>query len=339
MDNYKAKLLLERTKDLWPYILGYNGINASYLKNKHGPCPVCGGKDRFRFDNKQGNGTFFCNQCGAGNGIKLLALYRQCSFTDAIKIIAQILGEEDLRQNCSSKPKPISKILKELPLINSEYQINHTELEKRRNQLKRIWRQAKSISLGDPVDCYLKNRGIRLNTFPSVLRYHPQLSYFENGKLVGQFPAMLALIQNNCNESINIHRTYLSNGQKANVSAPKKLMSPIPSISSLGSAIKLYKPTSGKLAIAEGIETALAFNIATQLPIWAGMSAGGMERIILPPDVKEIIIASDNDASGRGQQAAYRLAKRLLAEGRTVKCVIPPITGEDFADMLLEEIQ
>ncbi len=26
---------------------------------------LCGGKDRFRFDNKDDNGTFICNQCGS----------------------------------------------------------------------------------------------------------------------------------------------------------------------------------------------------------------------------------------------------------------------------------
>ena len=39
---------------------------------KHTSCPACGGKDRFRFDDKQGDGTFYCNQCGAGNGFQLI---------------------------------------------------------------------------------------------------------------------------------------------------------------------------------------------------------------------------------------------------------------------------
>ncbi|EGL2228896.1 DNA primase, partial [Salmonella enterica subsp. enterica serovar Senftenberg] len=32
----------------------------------------CGGSDRFRFDDKEGRGTWFCNQCGAGDGLKLV---------------------------------------------------------------------------------------------------------------------------------------------------------------------------------------------------------------------------------------------------------------------------
>ena len=48
------------------------GVPSKALKNKHGPCPVCGGKDRFRFDDKGGTGSFYCSQCGPGDGIELV---------------------------------------------------------------------------------------------------------------------------------------------------------------------------------------------------------------------------------------------------------------------------
>ncbi|ECE0842293.1 DNA primase [Salmonella enterica subsp. enterica serovar Anatum] len=54
----------------WPRILPALGVNV--IKNRHQSCPVCGGSDRFRFDDKQGRGTWFCNQCGAGDGLKLV---------------------------------------------------------------------------------------------------------------------------------------------------------------------------------------------------------------------------------------------------------------------------
>ena len=40
----------------WPEIHAALGIDQRYLKNKHQPCPACGGKDRFRYDDKDGNG-------------------------------------------------------------------------------------------------------------------------------------------------------------------------------------------------------------------------------------------------------------------------------------------
>lgn len=55
---------------LWPRILPALGVTV--IKNRHQACPVCGGSDRFRFDDKEGRGTWFCNQCGAGDGLKLV---------------------------------------------------------------------------------------------------------------------------------------------------------------------------------------------------------------------------------------------------------------------------
>ncbi|MDI4359120.1 DNA primase [Escherichia coli] len=54
----------------WPHILSALGVEV--IKNRHQACPVCGGSDRFRFDDKEGRGTWFCNQCGAGDGLKLV---------------------------------------------------------------------------------------------------------------------------------------------------------------------------------------------------------------------------------------------------------------------------
>ncbi|MFQ3386388.1 DNA primase, partial [Escherichia coli] len=54
----------------WSRILPALGVKV--IKNRHQACPVCGGSDRFRFDDKEGRGTWFCNQCGAGDGLKLV---------------------------------------------------------------------------------------------------------------------------------------------------------------------------------------------------------------------------------------------------------------------------
>ena len=41
----------------WKEILSALGVDPATLKNQHGPCPGCGIKDRFRFDNLNGDGT------------------------------------------------------------------------------------------------------------------------------------------------------------------------------------------------------------------------------------------------------------------------------------------
>lgn len=61
---------------------------------RHGPCPVCGGKDRFRFDDKEGKGTWICNQCGAGNGLQLLSLYIGKSMKETA---VELVGEDPVK--------------------------------------------------------------------------------------------------------------------------------------------------------------------------------------------------------------------------------------------------
>ena len=66
----------EKARGNWHYILTFLGIHQSALINKHGACPGCGGKDRFRYDNKDGAGTFICSQgtgkIASGDGFELL---------------------------------------------------------------------------------------------------------------------------------------------------------------------------------------------------------------------------------------------------------------------------
>lgn len=78
-------------KGRWPQLLPLLGINVAANGN-HSPCPVCGGKDRFRFDNQEGRGTWVCNQCGAGDGLRLVEKAFALNTKDAAVKVAEILG-------------------------------------------------------------------------------------------------------------------------------------------------------------------------------------------------------------------------------------------------------
>lgn len=60
---------------------------------KHGACPVCGGKDRFRFDDKDGRGTWFCGQCDPQSGGGLLLLSRYLG-KPTIEVARELLGQD-----------------------------------------------------------------------------------------------------------------------------------------------------------------------------------------------------------------------------------------------------
>ena len=70
---------------------------------------------------------------------------------------------------------------------------------------------------------------------------------------------------------------------------------------------------------------------------WSAVYAGGLKTIKLPPSVRRIVIAADNDLSGVGQRNALAAYDRWTAEGRSVRIVAPPVVGDDFNDVLLKE--
>jgi putative DNA primase/helicase len=164
-----------------------------------------------------------------------------------------------------------------------------------------------------------------------VLRYHPHLAYRHEDGQCTYHPAMVARVDNAQGEGVSVHRTYLTrDGRKAHVPTVKKLMPSVVPGATRGGAIRLY-PASETLAIAEGIETALAVRLATGLPVWSTICADGMARLVIPPEVRLVVICADHDTAGL--DAAKTLARRLLTEQRRVKILMPDTPGEDWADL------
>ena len=57
-----------------------------------------------------------------------------------------------------------------------------------------------------------------------------------------------------------------------------------------------------------------------------------MRSIILPPQVREVVLCPDGDDAGEG--AAQAAARRFVAEGHKVRIARPP-AGMDFNDLLI----
>jgi putative DNA primase/helicase len=71
----------------------------------------------------------------------------------------------------------------------------------------------------------------------------------------------------------------------------------------------------------------------TGWPVWATIAAPFMKEVIVPPEVREILIAADHDKAGIA--AAHALARRLLREGRRLRIAVPPVEGSDWLDVLV----
>lgn len=75
---------------------------------RHAPCPVCGGKDRFRFDDQDGRGTYYCNQCDphAGDGFDLVRKARHLPFRETLPLVAGVLGLTATACQSTRRPVP-----------------------------------------------------------------------------------------------------------------------------------------------------------------------------------------------------------------------------------------
>ena len=107
----------------WRSILMTLGMDEKALSGKHGPCPLCGGRDRFRFDDRDGRGTYFCSGCGAGDGVRLAMGITGLSFKDAACEIERLAG---VVQPVTGKPERTD--------------------EDKLAALRRVWRESKPIS-------------------------------------------------------------------------------------------------------------------------------------------------------------------------------------------------
>ena len=172
---------------------------------------------------------------------------------------------------------------------------------------------------------------------------HPGLFYADGEKVLGNYPALVCRVTDCEGNLVTLHRTYLSsNGFKAKVPTPKKLMSVPDGMSINGAAIRLtsVKPVLG---IAEGLETALSVMRLTGMACWSVISANGMRSFQVPAGVKEVHIYADKDISGEGERAANELHDRLTKEGIKAMVHLPPHEipkggkGVDFNDVLVKK--
>lgn len=291
----------------WGYILPSLGIDERFLKNKHGPCPVCGGKDRFRYDDKGGRGTWICNNCGSDDGYGLLQRFHGWGFRQTREEVERIVGVN---------PAPIAVA------------VEKDDDARKMALIRRVLAETVPVETADPVWLYL-NRRIGIETIPACLRYHPALTYVHDDGEITHHPAMVAVVSYPDGQGATLHRTYLTkDGRKADVPAVKKLM---PGKPLQTASIKLGGYTDC-LGIAEGIETALAASRRFGMPVWSCVSAGLLEAWQAPENVRCVVVFGDNDPKFAGQAAAYRVAHKLACAGIAVEVRIPEIVGRDWAD-------
>lgn len=315
----------------WREILIAAGIGEHLLDGDHHACPLCcDGEDRFRFDDKEGRGTYFCNQCGAGDGFHLLMGHLGGGFLEAARFIEGYYGG-------------VSRPVVAPPRVEQQSERKKKERERTARKLQKAWEKSHAVVPGDPVHRYLtETRKLPIEGLTNCLRLHPGMGYFvkqkgDKGKVqykrLDTHPVMLAKATSPTSRPVGLHRSYLTkDGKKAPYKKTKKLME---SLGLHGAAVRLYPVTGAVLGVAEGIETSIAGRALSGVPTWATISSTIMEGFEPPPDVKLVVIFVDNDPPDeKGQRAGFHAAQvlkeRLAARGVECVLVVPVKQGTDM---------
>lgn len=324
-----------------------------------GPCPQCGGRDRFGVNLQ--SGVFGCRRCGAGG--------------DQVALVRHVLGL-DFRAALDWLVGPVQELT---PQQRAERARKDREAKAKRQRQEEFARRQRAGSIrrareiwqraldpeGTPVRDYLTRRGIDpalLAHLPRSIRYQPDARYtVPSSDRPGEWdvlhvgPAMVCAVVDATGHVTAAHRTWLDLDQPkgklilADPRDPEKLL---PSKKVLGSkkgaVIRMLTPPGADTMImAEGVENTLTALIAEgpapACAYWCGVDLGNMggrmqrvpgsrwsglpdlddrEAWLPPPWVKRLVFVQDGDSDPKSTRA------RLLAGLRRAMALIPGLRGQ-----------
>lgn len=290
----------------WPALLAEVGIDIPG-RGKHGPCPACGGKDRFRMDDKEGRGTFICSQCGAGDGLDLVAKAIRLQLKEAAELIAPLVGLSGEGLDPAERER-IHLLLQD-------------KAEQERKRVERQRKKAASRAANIMQICqqggspYLEGKGlqgVQVNVSQRVIAVGEMT--FSPGSLVvplyADFGGQLVNVQLIDDQG---SKSYLAGGQKA------------------GACHRI--PGNALVAICEGYATGLSIHQATGATVYCAMDAGNLLAVANmvrgaddPLQPCRAIICADNDAKTKGNPGKAKAEQAAAAIGAQV--VIPPEAGD-----------
>lgn len=306
---------------------------------RHAPDPFRGGsKDGARLDKDFNNsGKLFFNQNIWGHQSPCISFFELMQLTgiaqskrDAFVKIGQYLGfPEYCHEDRLSKAEWFAK-QRQLKARSEELERQaqkelEEESKKARSENEEMWKHSVPLfKNGKPnpdaleVWKYFETRGLGGLKYVNPLnlrslRCHKQLEYVGEGKNL-KFDALIARVQDENGYGLNLHRTYLRNGRKADVGCPKKLTPADRRVTSKSRYICIGEPKDGVICIAEGIETALSCYLATGIGCYSCVNAQNIKSFVLPHGCHTVLIFADKDKSRTGEIVARELVDRIKHE-------------------------
>ncbi|GJE14573.1 DUF7146 domain-containing protein [Methylobacterium longum] len=202
------------------------------------------------------------------------------------------------------------------------------EAQIKAERVVRIWREAGRDPRGSLVERYL-NQHRKLDLPASVcghaVRFHPAGPWEAE-----RVPMMLCAYRDIAtNEMVGLHRTRLDpvTGEKLG----RKMLG-----RAGGAAIKLTADSEVTLglALAEGVESALAGMALGLVPMWAMGGVGGIAAFPVLSGIEALTVCAETGAAS--EAAVQQVGERWSGAGRDVD-VVAPRTGSDLNDALIAE--
>ncbi len=154
----------------WPDVLPMLGIDIPNHRGGLGPCPACGGTDRFQFDDLEGRGTWHCRHCEteAGDGLALVMNVRQCSATEAAFSVADVLGIDyraaESDSNTASQRQEQLNTERQQREQERQQRAANDALQRRNTFISKYQALAEKSEPGESA--YLMGKGLEGFTFP-----------------------------------------------------------------------------------------------------------------------------------------------------------------------------
>jgi hypothetical protein len=343
-----------------------------------GPCPACGGTDKFAVHPRKA--VFNCGHQG-GPGGDVIAMLMHAKGLTFVQACEDLTGEAPPRGTSPDRDPELERERRDerrdrdLAREEEERAIRSRKL----SEAEQLWATRLPI-FGTMADAYMRRRNIDLRLEQAEdLGFIPAHSYFgyrdgdanEQDEL-GQYPVMVAAIRDVERSVIGVHRTYLDARDPMKLVPPgdrkrnkaKKVFG-----TALGGAI-WFGPPCACIALGEGIETVLSWYALARGPeevtpvssVSLGNMAGGSTGtlphpkrasrtipngvpaaekpgIILPHGARELILLGDGDSDRAWTLAMLMTAKnRFRAAGLSVQLDLAP-ADMDFNDVLARTLK
>ena len=282
----------------WPRILPALGVKV--IKNRHQACPVCGGSDRFRFDDKEGRGTWFCNQCGAGDGLKL---------------VEKVFG-----MNASEAAGKVNAVTGNLPPVAPEV-IAAAEAETEADRKAAAALAVRLMEKTRPAsgNAYLTRKGFPDRECPVLTVTH------KTGGVTFRAGDVVVPLYDDTGALVNL-QLISSDGLKRPLKGG--------AVKGACHTIEGKKQAGKHLWIAEGYATALTVHHLTGETVMVALSSVNLLSLASLVRQKhpacQIVLAADRDLNGDGQTKAAAAAE--TCEGIVA---LPPVFG-DWNDAFMQ---